>query len=114
MPYLKLETNVSIPDDKAAALLKSLSDAVVSVTGKPERVVQVAMVGGSRMLFAGSEEPNAHVEVKGISFPEESAKGMSEAICVVLQDSLNIPGERVYLAFVSYKGSMWGVNSRTY
>lgn len=114
MPYLKLETNVEIPDDKVPALMKRLSDAVVAVTGKPERVVQVAVAGGGRMLFAGSEEANAHVEVKGISFPEESAKGMSEAVCAVLRDCLGIPGSRVYIAFVSYKGSMWGVDGRTF
>ena len=114
MPYLKLETNVPIPDAKAGELLKHLSATVARVTGKPESSVQVGMIGGQRMFMAGSEEPTAHVEVKGIGFPEERARDMSESICALLSGTLGIKGNRVYLAFVSYKGSMWGMNGGTF
>ena len=114
MPYLKLETNVIIKDDVAGELLKDLSAAVARVTGKPESVTQVGVDGGQRMLMARTEEPTAHVEVKGIGFPEENAKAMSEAICAVLKNRLDIKGNRVYIAFVSYKGSMWGMDGGTF
>lgn len=114
MPYLKLETNVAVPEAKAGALLKELSATVARVTGKPESVVQVVVSGGIPMLMAGSGEPAAHVEVKAIGFPEENARPMSEAVCGLLERELGIPGKRVFLAFVSYKGSMWGVDGRTY
>lgn len=114
MPYLKLSTNVSIAEAKAGELLKQLSFAVADVTGKPESVVQVAVAGGLRMYMDGSEEPTAHVEVKGINFTEDRARPMSEAVCKVLAAHLGIAGPRVYIAFDSYQGAMWGVNGRTF
>ena len=114
MPYVRVDANVPIDGTTAEKLLAALSAATARVTGKPERVVQVAVAGGSRMLMAGSEEPTAHVVVKGIGFPEDQAKGVSGAVCDILAEILAIPGNRVYIAFETYKGSMWGVDGGTY
>ena len=65
MPLINLRTNVSdvqAPD----ALLKKLSDALASATGKPESYVMTLLESGVPMTFAGSEEPCAYVEIKSI------------------------------------------------
>lgn len=114
MPYLKLDTNVPVDAPLAEELLRELSEAVSRVTEKPESVVQVAVDGGKAMLMAKTTEPTAHVEIKGIGFPEGKARAMSEAVCSVLGKRLDIKGNRIYIAFVSYKGSMWGVDGGTF
>lgn len=114
MPYLRLETNVAIPGDKADALLRQLSAAVTKATGKPESSIQASLAGGVPMFMAGSAEPTAHVEVKGIGFPEEHARLMSEIVCALLERELGVPGRRTYLTCAAFKGSMWGADGRTY
>lgn len=114
MPYLKLETNVAISDAKAGALLKELAAAVSRVTGKPESVVQAGIVPGMAMVMAGSDDPTAHVRVKGIGLGEDKVGPLCEAVCSLLSDSLGVPGKRVFITFDSYKGSMWGVDGRTF
>lgn len=113
MPYLRLETSVVIPEEKATNILKELSAAVAQVTNKPEARCQVSLTGGVRMLMAGSVEPTAHVEVKGILFPVDHAKPLSERVCALLQRELGIPGARVYMTFASFEGAMWGVDGTT-
>ena len=65
MPLINLRTNISdvqAPD----ALLKKLSAALATATGKPESYVMTLLDSGVPMTFAGSEEPCAYVEIKSI------------------------------------------------
>lgn len=114
MPYLKLETNVSATEAEADALMRELSSVVSSVTGKPENVVQVVVVCGARMMKAGTVDPTAHIDFKAIAFDEAKAPALSKELCMTLEKRLGIRGDRVFIAFSSYKGSMWGVDGRTF
>ena len=65
MPLINLKTNISdvqTPD----ALLKKLSAALASATGKPESYVMTLLDSGVPMTFAGSNKPCAYVEIKSI------------------------------------------------
>ncbi len=112
MPYLRLQTNVTLEDP--TQLLKDLSAVVSKVTGKPETYIQVTAQGGIPMLMAGNTTPTAHIEVKGIGFPTDKAKPMSSALCTLLRNTLNIDGARVFIVFNSHDGAMWGTNSGTF
>ncbi|MCD8352623.1 MAG: hypothetical protein LUC93_18630 [Planctomycetaceae bacterium] len=114
MPYLKVDTTATPGPEQMAATLKRLSVALAETTGKPEKVCQAALQGGVGMIFAGVDGPSAHVEVKGINFDETKAGDIAKAVCAVLEEDLGIPGKRVYLAFTSFRGAMWGVDGKTY
>ena len=114
MPYIKVETNVDITKEQALDTLNQLSAAVAAVTGKPEIYIQAGLQGGIAMLMAGEPGPTAHVEVKGIGFPETQARPMSEKVTDILTEAFGIPGKRVHITFDAYEGSMWGVDGSTF
>ena len=111
MPLINLRTNISdvqAPD----ALLKKLSDALASATGKPESYVMTLLESGVPMTFAGSEEPCAFVEIKSIGALTPPA--MSDQFCELIKSSLGIPKDRIYIGFDDVNASDWGWNGRTF
>ena len=111
MPLINLRTNVSdvqAPD----ALLKKLSDALASATGKPESYVMTLLDSGVPMTLAGSEAPCAYVEIKSIGALTPPA--MSDQFCELIKSSLGIPKDRIYIGFDDVNASDWGWNGRTF
>ena len=111
MPLINLKTNISdvqTPD----ALLKKLSEALASATGKPEAYVMTLLDSGVPMTFAGSNEPCAYVEIKSIGAlaPPE----MSDQFCELIKASLGISKDRIYIGFDDVNASDWGWNGRTF
>lgn len=110
MPVVKLETNSGIPEEKNGALMQRLRTAVAAITGHPLAEMRVELAGGRKMRMADSDEPIAHVEVKGVEFPKDRAGELTAAICPILDNILGIRDNRVYIAVVSTRNSMWRVN----
>ncbi len=79
------------------ALLKKLSDALASATGKPESYVMTLLDSGVPMTFAGSEAPCAYVEIKSIG--ALTPPTMSDQFCELIKSSLGIPKDRIYIGF---------------
>lgn len=113
MPYLKLKTNLRVSETKSGLLFRDLSAAVSRITGKPEEAVQASITGRAKMFMAGSEEPTAHVDVKGVEFSEELVEKMTRELCDIINDHLGIPGARVCFTFSSREGTIWGADGRT-
>ena len=111
MPLINLRTNISeVPDP--SGLLKRLSEALASATGKPEFYVMTLLDSGVPMTFAGSNEPCAYVEIKSIGAltPPE----MSDQFCELIKASLGISKDRIYIGFNDVSASDWGWNGRTF
>ena len=111
MPLITVKTNIAdvqAPD----ILLKGLSAALSTATGKPESYVMTLMDSGVPMTFAGSEEPFAHVEIKSIGALTPPA--MSDQFCDLIWSSLGIAKDRIYINFDDVKASAWGWNGRTF
>ncbi len=65
MPLINVKTNITdvqAPD----TLLKKLSAALGTATGKPESYVMMLLDSGVPMTFAGTEQPCAYVEIRSI------------------------------------------------
>ena len=101
-------SDVQAPD----ALLNKLSAALASATGKPESYVMTLLESSVPMTFAGSNEPCAYVEIKSIGAltPPE----MSDQFCALINASLGISKDRIYIGFEDVNASDWGWNSRTF
>jgi len=111
MPLITVKTNIAdvqAPD----ILLKGLSAALATATGKPESYVMTLLDSGVPMTFAGSEEPCAYVEIKSIGALTPPA--MSDQFCDLINSSLGIPKNRIYICFDDVKASDWGWNGRTF
>jgi len=114
MPYLKIETNKSLNEAAVQALLKKSSAFTATLLGKPEKWIMVSLLQGAPMMFDGSIDPAAYVELKSISLTEEACGALSKSLCGFLLAELGVSPERVYIEFWSINGRMFGWNGGTF
>lgn len=114
MPLLRIQTNQPLESAKQDTLVKQASQEVASLLGKPERYVMVSLEHNPAMLFAGSDEPLAYLELKSIGLPESRTAELSRALCELLNRELGLAADRVYIEFADAPRSMWGWNGGTF
>jgi phenylpyruvate tautomerase len=114
MPLLKLETTVTLPEEKQKALLAALSKAVAATIGKPEQYVMVT-ASQAAMLMSGGPGEAAFVDIRSIGgLTGDVNRKISQQVCKLLNDSLGIALNRVYLNFTDVKANNWGWNGSTF
>lgn len=114
MPYLHIQTNVAITTEKHSELLKAASQTLANALGKSENYVMVALQTNVPMLFAGSNEPLAFVQLQSLGLSETQTKTLSQVLCDFIEQHLVIPKARVYIEFASPPRSLWGWNGSTF
>jgi phenylpyruvate tautomerase len=112
MPFLKIQTNVT-PNDKLT-LIKAASAIVAEALGKPERYVMVEFHLNENMVFAGSNEPLAYLELKSIGLPSDRTTDLSAKLCDFINTETAINQDRIYIEFADAQRNMWGWNSATF
>ncbi len=114
MPLLRLETTVVLTEDKQQTLLASLSKILAETTGKPEDYVMIA-VNQAAMLMAGKPGDAAFVDIRGIGGLSGDVNGrLSQKLCRLLNESLGVSQNRIYLNFTEFKASNWGWQGNTF
>jgi phenylpyruvate tautomerase len=114
MPLLKLETTVTLSDDKKKALLASLSKIVAETIGKPEQYVMV-VVNPAAIIMSGKPGEAAFADIRSIGgLGGEVNRQLSQKVCRVLTDTLGVPSNRVYLNFTDIEAGNWGWNGSTF
>ena len=114
MPLLKLETTVALSDDKRKALLASLSKAVSETIGKPEDYVMIT-ISPAAMLMAGSPGDAAFVDLRSIGgLRGDVNRQLSQKVCGLLNESLGVPQNRIYLNFTDVPAANWGWKGNTF
>lgn len=114
MPYLRIETNVELDHQQTETLLAEASQAVAEKLAKPERYVMVQVSPGAALMFNGSREPAAYVELKSIGLPESQTQSLSQFVCDFLQQRLDIAPDRIYIEFIDIPRRYWGWNGSTF
>jgi phenylpyruvate tautomerase len=114
MPYLKIQINCELAAEKSKALLSEASRTMAKELGKPERYVMVELTANPAMLFGGSDEPAAYVELKSIGLPIGQTKALSQTLAALLEASAGITSARVYIEFTDVQGKLWGWNGSTF
>lgn len=114
MPLLKLETTVGFADDKRKALLLSLSKIVAETIGKPEQYVMVT-ASPAAIVMSGKPGEAAFVDLRSIGgLSDDVNRQLSQKICRVLNESLGVPPNRIYLNFTDVGPGNWGWNGQTF
>jgi len=114
MPLLKLETTVALAGDKQKALLSSLSKIMAETTGKPEEYV-MASVSPADIIMSAKSGDAAFVDIRGIGgLSADVNRQLSQKICRLLNDSLGVPQNRIYLNFTEVEASNWGWKGNTF
>jgi len=112
MPYLEINTNITI--ENYTAFAEQASQLTADILGKPESYVMVKVVPEQILLFAGSNEPAAHIKLKSLGLPESNTAEFSEKLCAFLSTQLDIESSRVYIEFASPERHMWGWDNKTF
>lgn len=114
MPYLKIQINRELGPEKSKALLSEASQKIAQELGKPERYVMVELTANPAMLFGGTGEPAAYIELKSIGLPTGQTRALSQALAALLETSAGIASGRVYIEFTDVQGKLWGWNGSTF
>ena len=117
MPYCEISTNVPImtkmeTDKVVLAVSKCVSENIQ----KPEKWVMVRINANQSMSYSGTTEPCAFVRLVSIgNLGEARNKVISQNLCSLLKDTLQISPDRVYIDFKDVeKRYMFGWNSGTF
>ena len=109
MPVLHIRTNQT-----ASADLHEISKGVATALSKPESYVMLSLESSPNMLFAGSNEPCATLELKSIGLAESALPDLSKQLCGLIQTQLGVPPERIYIEFTDLQRSWFGWNKSTF
>jgi phenylpyruvate tautomerase PptA (4-oxalocrotonate tautomerase family) len=115
MPFIHVHTSEAVDAACGAELAAGLSRVVAEGIGKPEQYVMAAVSGESQMVISGQTGPAAFVDVRSIGgLSAEVNGGLTRKICALLEETLGIPGDRVYMNFTDVARSDWGWNGQTF
>ena len=114
MPYLTIQTSKPINDQTAQTVLKKASRLVAQELGKPELYMMVRLEPAQPMMFGGSQEVSAFVELRGIGLPQAKTKELSRLLCQLVESDLGVRRDRVYINFADVSPKMWGWNGETF
>jgi len=115
MPYIRLETTEPIAPERRASLCQRLSRLVAEGTGKPETYVMVVVEDGLTMLHAGAPGPAAFAEIRSIGgLSSQVNRELAQGVCRLLDETLGVPGERIYLNFAEVEAGRWGHDGTTF
>jgi phenylpyruvate tautomerase len=114
MPLVKLHTSAPVADDKRDQLLKDVSKIASEVIGKPESYVMVALSEGAGCM-GGEVGSTVFADVRSIGGLSGSVnKQISERLCGLLQQTLGVAPNRIFMNFTDVPASHWGYNGSTF
>ena len=112
MPLLDISSNKQPVNENV--LLQKVSAAVAEMLGKPESYVMVRYQHTPHLIFAGSGEPTAYMELKSIGLPETKTTEFSGKLCALVSSELDVAENRIYIEFADAARHMWGWDGRTF
>jgi phenylpyruvate tautomerase PptA (4-oxalocrotonate tautomerase family) len=108
MPYLKIQTNLPLSEKTEQTIMKSASGLVARELEKPESFVMIALQANTPMLFSGTDDPVAFLELKSVGLPARKTKTLCQSLCELVEQHLGVSKERVYVKFIDVNHGMWG------
>ncbi len=114
MPYVKIATSVTLDEGRRQELLASLSKMIAESIGKPERYVMVT-IDTESMMMSGKQGDAAFADVRSIGGLNRDVNGrIAGRLCTLLQQSLGIMPDRIYINFTDVPATHWGWNGSTF
>ena len=72
-------------------------------------------IGSGAILMSGEPGDAAFVDIRSIGgLTADVNRKLSQQVCKLLNDSLGIPPDRVYLNFADVEAGNWGFNGSTF
>ena len=114
MPMIKLQVAGGLAEDKREQMLASISRIVSEGIGKPEKYVMVSIEEGALMM-SGEEGAAAFADLRSIGGLNQGVnREISRKLCALLEETLKIPPDRVYISFTEVSADNWGWDGSTF
>lgn len=114
MPLLNIVTTATLDESQAAGLQAEASRLVAEVTGKPETYMMITL-SQAGMLMGGQPGPAAYLDLRAIGgLTPDVNRRLSEKLCRLLETSLGVPANRVYITFTDLPATHWGWDGGTF
>jgi phenylpyruvate tautomerase len=113
MPYLSIQTNRVLPDEKQTELLGAALKIVATQLGKPKSYVMVSFAPAVRMAYAGEESPSAFLELRSIGIPDLKRNSLSSALTDLVARNCEIKPDRIFVVLVDVNARFWSLNGAT-
>ncbi|KAG7402274.1 hypothetical protein PHYBOEH_003533 [Phytophthora boehmeriae] len=98
MPNVSVTSNVAVGGVDQAAALAAISKAVATALGKSEQVVMVQLKLDTPMLFQGSDEPCAMIQLRSIGKVDaEHNPTTASVLTTAVSQVLNVPVDRIFM-----------------
>ncbi len=113
MPFINTKTTKAISNSQKETLTSEFSTITRECLGKAENWVMTGYEDNASLSFQGSTENIAYVEVKTCGAPSSAGTNqMTTKVCELLERELDIPADRIYVAFFSTND--WGWNGSNF
>lgn len=109
MPYINVQTNVTVTPAQADALKTRLDKDIAAIPGKSESWLMVSISGGQAMYFQGSAAPCAMADISIFGHASaEAFEKLTQAVTASLKAELNLEPARIYTKYSEVEN--WGWN----
>lgn len=113
MPLLKLQCTSALEGEVRDTLIRKLSRITAACIGQPERYVMIVAEPAAFSLN-GEIGPAAFVDVRSIAgLGGDVNRRLAKQVCAALDESLDIPADRIFLNFQPVDPANWGYNGST-
>ena len=107
MPLLTIKTSASLSEEKKKTLLKAATKVLVDL-GKKESSAMVLLETVDASM-GGKLEPVAVAEFRSMIFQSHEQNNlMSEKLCRLFEEMLDIPNDRVFIHVLHVPEPSWG------
>ncbi len=113
MPFLRIQTNVDLGSEARTTIAGTSSRLVSELLGKPESFVQVQVQDNQALVFGGSDEPNAFVELRSLGLPDD-LNPLARRITESIEQQLGIASDRIFINFFDLPRAEWAWNGKTF
>jgi phenylpyruvate tautomerase PptA (4-oxalocrotonate tautomerase family) len=113
MPLVTIycSNKVADPED----LLEKVTSLVAGELGKPESITMARLEDEATLAFGGkTDPPSALFEIEGIELPVDKAGPLTERLCLLAEETLTTPQNRVFVKLSNVPRGMWGGNGKVY
>ena len=108
MPFVRCV--FSGEQEKQEELARNLSTAVAASLNKPEKYVCIEVIHSPTLLFGGSKDPAAMVQVSSVGGSLAAVIGpITEAV-----GKAGVPSPRIFVNFQVYTGANWGMDGNSF
>ena len=110
MPFIDVKTSVPMEEAQKESIKSRLGEAIRLIPGKSESWLMVGLEDNYRLYFKGNQDaPAAFVQVEVYGGENGSAFAqLTGEITNILHTELEIPADRIYVAYQTTKH--WGWN----